>query len=108
MTSADIASGGNTVPPCENGNCFAVFVMPDTQHYLINNYNVPAEENNVPFENNAKIHLLRTMKWICTNRSSYFEESAGKTMNIEVRLHLGDLVQAGGYTVPGGCEDNHC
>ena len=62
-TSSRIAWGQASPPACENGNCFAVFVMPDTQHYVYGQYN-----NDPQFEERGALHLRRIMDWVCENK----------------------------------------
>ncbi|MGH0029940.1 MAG: thrombospondin type 3 repeat-containing protein [Myxococcota bacterium] len=99
--------------PCANDNCFAVFVMPDTQLYVHELYNF-GESANASFDDEGTLHLQRVMEWICANRSAYLEDSTGATMNIELLIHLGDLVSRGNksydeqYSGGTSCTENDC
>ena len=66
--------------PCQN--CFAVFVMPDTQHYV--------DVNKQPA---GLAHIDLVMRYICQQRSAWTEPTTGKTMPIVMVVQLGDLVQ---------------
>ena len=67
---------------CEN--CFAVFVMPDTQDYVREEYQ-PA----------GSAHLDLITRYVCNHRKLWYEPSTSKLMPIVMVLHLGDLVQTG-------------
>ena len=66
--------------PCPN--CFAVFVMPDTQNYT-----------EAAFQPQGGAHFDLMTRFICANRSAWTEPSTVKTMPISMVLHLGDVVQ---------------
>lgn len=70
------------VTPIACQNCFAVFVMPDTQHYT--------ETAKQPAGGN---HLNLMMQYICDHRTAWTEPTTGKTMPILMVVQLGDLVQ---------------
>ena len=73
-----------TPEPCPD--CFAVFVMPDTQSYVDDGLQ-PAGGN----------HIDLVTRYICENRSAWVEPSTGKTMPIVMVVQLGDLVQNAPY-----------
>jgi hypothetical protein len=75
------------VTPVACENCFAVFVMPDTQLYSWLP-NQPAGAN----------HLDLVTRYICDHRSAWTEPTTGKTMPILMMIQLGDLVQRGDLT----------
>jgi hypothetical protein len=66
--------------PCPD--CFAVFVMPDTQWYT-----------NALYQPQGGDHLDLITRYVCANRTAWVEPSTGKAMPILMVLHLGDLVQ---------------
>jgi hypothetical protein len=72
------------VTPVACPNCFAVFVMPDTQNYTTL-ANQPAAAN----------HLDLVTRYICRERTAWTEPSTGKQMPISMVIHLGDIVQNG-------------
>ena len=72
------------VTPVACPNCFAVFVMPDTQGYV-----------NAPYQPKGASHLDLVTRYICDQRSSWTEPSTGKQMPIAMVIQLGDLVQHG-------------
>ena len=72
-------------PPQPCPNCFAVFVMPDTQHYTL----YAANEIGL---GQGQTHFKLVTSWICSHRSAWREPSTGKTMPIAMVIHLGDLV----------------
>ena len=77
------------VEPVACPNCFAVFVMPDTQNYVY--------ETSQPHAGN---HLDLIARYICAHRTRWIEPSTGKQMPILMTIQLGDLVQrADGSTV---------
>src|SRR5688572_14133129 len=98
-------------PPTSCPNCFAVFIMPDTQFYtwaLANNTatdkiranpNTPGgfDYGAAAFSEEGAIHLERVADWVCANKASFVEPSTGKEMPIELFVHLGDLVQHNEY-----------
>jgi hypothetical protein len=107
------APGAAIVEPCANDNCFAVLVMPDTQEYVRTEMNDPYSRSHVKFEEQAALHLERVSEWICQNRFAFTEESTGKTMSIELLIHLGDIVSSNcknraDYTVEDRCDSNSC
>ncbi len=69
-----------TPEPCPD--CFAVVVMPDTQHYT--------EDSTQPAGVN---HLNLVTQYICDHRSAWTEPSTGKTMPIAMVVQLGDLAE---------------
>jgi hypothetical protein len=74
-----------SAPPQSCPNCFAVFVMPDTQHYTIYAANQIGQGQ-------GQSHFNLMTSWICRHRSSWREPSTGKTMPIAMTIHLGDIV----------------
>lgn len=70
------------VTPISCPNCFAVFVMPDTQNYVLSAWQ-PKGAN----------HLDLITRYICDNRTSWTEPSTGKQMPILMTIHLGDIVE---------------
>jgi len=67
-------------------NCFAVFVMPDTQGYTWNNFAGV----------NGANHLLRFADYVCANSGGtpatrWREPATGKLMPIKMAVQLGDL-----------------
>jgi hypothetical protein len=76
-----LAPGAARAVPCED--CFAVFVMPDTQNYT--------EASKQPA---GGAHFDLMTRWICEYAPSFTEPSTGKEMPIAIVIHLGDLVQA--------------
>ena len=70
------------VAPVPCPDCFAVFVMPDTQGYsdLVTQ---PAGGN----------HLDLVTRYVCDHRTAWTEPTTGKTMPILMVIQLGDLVQ---------------
>lgn len=70
------------VTPVACPNCFAVFVMPDTQHYV--------EEVTYPGGTN---HLDLVTRYVCQHRTSWTEPTTAKTMPILILIQLGDLAQ---------------
>ena len=91
--SAPSAWGQTSPPACENGNCFAVFVMPDTQNYVYGQYNNLSPWTS--FDGRGGLHLRRIMDWVCANKAGYVEESTGAWMEIALLIHLGDIVARG-------------
>lgn len=83
---------------CADGDCFAVFVMPDTQHYVHPWSNDPyREDTGAAYEEEWAFNLRRTLEWVCENRASWKEDPAvGPTIGLALLLHLGDLVQNNG------------
>jgi hypothetical protein len=69
--------------PC--ANCFAVFLMPDTQWYTADQW--PGPEPND--------HLDLVTRYICANRIGWTEPSTGKEMPILMVLQAGDMIQGG-------------
>jgi hypothetical protein len=72
--------------PC--ARCFAVFVMPDTQGYVLEVANQPAARSD------GARHLANVGEWICANRSAWREPRTGKEMPLAIVLQLGDLTQS--------------
>jgi hypothetical protein len=68
--------------PCPN--CFAVFVMPDTQYYT--------QLGGQP-EHGSHFELIT--RYICQHRTAWMEPSTGKRMPILMLIHLGDIVNLG-------------
>jgi hypothetical protein len=83
---------------CADGDCFAVFVMPDTQHYVQQWSNDPyAQDSGAAYEEEWAFNLRRTMEWVCKNRTSWREDAEkGPAIGIALLLHLGDIVQNNG------------
>lgn len=79
---AFLAPGAARAAPCDD--CFAVFVMPDTQNYT--------EPEHQPEGGN---HFDLVTRWICEYAPSFTEPSTGKQMPIAMVIHLGDIVQVG-------------
>ena len=69
-----------TPVPCPD--CFAVFVMPDVQHYT--------QDSTQPA---GASHLDLVTRYICNQRSAWTEPTTGKTMPIAIVVQLGDLVE---------------
>lgn len=69
-----------TPKPCPE--CFAVVVLPDTQHYTMKS-----------LQPQGAAHLDLMTRYICDNSTAWVEPSTGKTMPIAMTLHLGDMVQ---------------
>lgn len=74
--------------PCDD--CFAVFVMPDTQGYTRGKK-----------QPQAGAHLAFVTRWICASSRAWVEPSTGKTMPIVAVAHLGDVVNNGDLRVDG-------
>lgn len=71
-------------------DCFAVFVMPDTQLY------------STPFwGGKGPRHIDVVARWACANRT-YAEPITGKAMPVVLLVHLGDIVQRGDFRDPSG------
>ncbi len=70
------------VTPVVCPNCFAVVIMPDTQHYT-EALTQPAGSN----------HLDLVTRYVCQHRTAWTEPTTGKTMPILMVLQLGDLVE---------------
>lgn len=82
-------------------DCFAVFVMPDTQYYVEASRNLVCTApddatKTAAFADEALTHLRRTMTWICANRGGFVDPDSGKQVRIELVLHLGDLIDNNG------------
>jgi len=75
------------VAPVACENCFAVFVMPDTQNYARLDYQ-PAGAN----------HLDLVTRYICQHQAAWTEPTTGKTMPILMVIQLGDLVDRANYS----------
>lgn len=76
-----------TTPPQACPGCFAVFVMPDTQHYVNSSANTQGAGQGAS-------HLALVTSWICENRAAWREPSTGKTMPIAIVIQLGDIVDS--------------
>ena len=74
-----------TTPPLSCPNCFAVFVMPDTQHYTLYGSNSVGAGQ-------GQTHFKLLTSWICGHRSAWREPSTGKAMPIAIVIQLGDIV----------------
>src|SRR5262245_9065424 len=74
-----------TTPPEPCPDCFAVFVMPDTQHYT-------TYAANAIGAGQGRSHFELMTSWICSHRGAWREPRTGKTMPIVMVLHLGDIV----------------
>jgi len=86
LAGRSLAQGScESTPPQPCPNCFAVFVMPDTQHYTLYAANSTGQGQ-------GKSHFKLMTSWICSHRSSWREPSTGKTMPIAMVIHLGDIV----------------
>lgn len=72
-------------PPQPCPDCFAVFVMPDTQHYTKPSANTTGSGQGAG-------HFEAMTSWICAHRGAWREPRTGKTMPIALVLHLGDIV----------------
>lgn len=70
------------VKPLPCADCFAVFVMPDTQGYT-DAVTQPAGAN----------HLDLVTRYVCDHRTAWTEPTTGKTMPLLMVIQLGDLVQ---------------
>jgi hypothetical protein len=75
--------------PCDN--CFAVFIMPDTQAYT-------QDWNDTGFGPAPNDHLDLVTRYICANRLAWTEPATGKQMPILMVVQLGDMVQGTGTT----------
>ena len=73
--------------PCPN--CFAVFVMPDTQSY-VHASRQPAGAR----------HLDLVTRYLCQNHTSWTEPATGKQMPILMTIQLGDIVESGDSPSP--------
>jgi len=73
---------------CER--CFAVFVMPDTQHYTSTSSQPEGAD-----------HLDLVTRYVCRHRERWVEPRTGKVMPILMLIHLGDLVQRGDHREEG-------
>ena len=82
------------IAPIACPNCFAVVVMPDTQHYT-QLETQPAGAN----------HLDLVTRYICGHRKAWTEPTTGKTMPILMVAHLGDLVERADRGDPDGDPD---
>ncbi len=69
--------------PCPN--CFAVFLIPDTQWYTWAG----------TFGTTPADHLDLVTRYVCANRTSWAEPSTGKEMPILMVLQGGDMIQGG-------------
>ena len=81
-----------------SGDCFAVFVVPDTQNYVEKSRNETDQtyqHGTAQFQDQGFIHLKRVMQWIRENRTGWVEPETGVSMNIELVIQLGDLVNGG-------------
>lgn len=72
------------VAPTPCPNCFAVFVMPDTQRYT-----------RLSMQPEGANHLDLVTRYICANRTGWTEPRTGKRMPILMVIQLGDLVDRG-------------
>lgn len=75
------------IPEVDCPECFAVAVIPDTQHYT--------RLSHQP-EGGAHVDLMT--RYLCDYATDWQEPSTGKTMPIKMVLHLGDMVQSGDLT----------
>lgn len=75
------------VDPVACPECFAVFVIPDTQHYTL-----------LVTQPQGAAHLDLVTRYICANATAWKEPSTGKVMPILMTIQLGDLVQSGDLT----------
>jgi hypothetical protein len=73
-------------------NCFAVFIMPDTQIYMADASNDPYHRKSVAFEEQEAVRTEKIMEWVCENRAGWAEDPSGPSMPIKLLLHLGDHV----------------
>ena len=64
--------------PCPD--CFAVFIMPDTQHYTSISQPMGGD------------HFKLLTRWVCEFKDGFVEPSTGKEMPIVFMLGLGDIV----------------
>jgi hypothetical protein len=95
VLASDPASAQCTpVAPVACPKCFAVVVMPDTQHYTQLEMQ-PAGAN----------HLDLVTRYICDHRLAFTEPTTGKTMPILMVAHLGDLVERADRGDPEGDPD---
>lgn len=78
------AADCSPVNPVACPDCFAVFVMPDTQNYTRLSTQ-PAGAN----------HLDLVTRYICQQRTAWTEPSTGKQMPILMVIQLGDIVDHG-------------
>ena len=96
-------------------DCFAVFVVPDTQGLVDGRYNNPYTTTGLQplhvgdqaaFEEERAIQLEKTMEWVCQHRDSWTEPTTEKCMPISLVIHLGDIVERGGGAEE--CPENAC
>lgn len=80
-------AGAAAQEACEG--CYALLIWPDTQH--------ATERANQPAGGES---LRAVTRYACDQRASWVEPGTGKTMPIQMVVHLGDLVQAG-WAGPG-------
>jgi hypothetical protein len=83
LVSAVLGSSSARAIPCPN--CFAVFLMPDTQAYTVSGGWGSAPND----------HLDLITRYICANRTAFREPATGKEMPILMVLELGDMVDGG-------------
>ena len=88
-TTSRATTACKPVEPVACPNCFAVFVMPDTQNYVFE-----------PYQPRAGNHLDLVARYICAHRTKWTEPSTGKQMPILMTIHLGDLVQRADGSTP--------
>lgn len=89
--AADAGPTQNCTPvtPVACPNCFAVFVMPDTQLYT-----------HVGTQPRGANHLDLVTRYICAHRTRWTEPTTGKQMPILMVIQLGDIVQNGDLAEP--------
>lgn len=87
--TSDAEPSCKRVAPVACPNCFAVFVMPDTQNYVY-----------APSQPRGGNHLDLVARYICANRTAWTEPSTGKQMPILMTIQLGDLVQRADGSTP--------
>ena len=102
------------VSPGEN-NCFAVFVMPDTQVYTMESRNDDDPDGNgyPPWPEYETVWLQRIAQWICANKGDFNEPFSGAQMRLANLLHLGDIVQSNEHNRTmsysgASCDRNKC
>jgi hypothetical protein len=75
-----LCTGSELAPPVQScTNCFAFFIMPDTQAYTLS----PA----------GRSHLQLMARYLCDERPEWVEPSTGKAMPLAMVVQLGDITQ---------------
>ena len=79
------------IAPVACDDCFAVFVMPDTQNYV-----------QAAYQPEGGAHLDLVTRYLCQNRTAWQEPSTGKVMPILMVVQLGDIVDHPVASEPAG------